>query len=61
LIKEHAITYKEKISLEQLEYLVKKGVKLGASGKAITRVSADEDSEGIHIYLDVVGYADNNT
>lgn len=61
MIREHAITYKDRLSLEQLEYLVKKSAKLATAGKAITRVSSDEDGEGIHIYFDVVGYADHNT
>lgn len=60
MITEHAVTYRENLSLEQLEYIIKKAVKLGANSKSVTRVYKDEDGEGIHLYFDVVGYADNH-
>lgn len=60
MITEHAVTYKDNLNLEQLEYIIKKANRLGANSKTVTRVFKDEDAEGIHIYFDVVGYADSH-
>lgn len=55
MLNEHAITYSEKISMKDLEYLVKKANRLGNSGREIVRVYQQEDSEGHHVYFEVTG------
>lgn len=55
MLNEHAITYVEKISMDKLEYLVKKANKLGKSGREIMRVFQQEDAEGHHVYFEVTG------
>lgn len=52
---EHVVTYKEKISMKNLEYLVKKSNKLGRLGKEIVGVYQQEDEEGFHLYFEVTG------
>ena len=54
MLREHAVTYREKLSMDQLDYLVKKAVRIGGLGKAITRVYQEEDDEGCHVYFEVV-------
>lgn len=55
MINEHAITVKGEVTLEELNYLVKKANRLGAQGRTIVRVYAQEDNEGKHIYYEVEG------
>jgi Holliday junction resolvase RusA-like endonuclease len=55
MITEHAITYKDKLSAEELNYIVKKANRLGQMKRAITRVFQQEDSEGTHIYFEAEG------
>jgi len=55
MLNEHAITYTEKISMKDLEYLVKKANKLGKSGRDIIHVYQQEDAEGFHVYFEVTG------
>lgn len=50
---EHAITYRDKISMKDLEYLVKKSNRLGMIGKEVVHVYQTEDSEGFHVYFEV--------
>lgn len=52
MLNEHAITYKEKLSIRELDYIVKKACKIGHKGREVTRVHQDEDEEGIHIYFE---------
>lgn len=52
---EHAITYVDKVSMKDLQYLVKKANRLGKSGRDITRVYQQEDEEGVHVYFEVTG------
>lgn len=54
MLREHAVTYKDSLSVCQLDYLVKKAVRIGGLGKYITRVYQEEDSEGTHVYFEVV-------
>jgi transcriptional regulator len=54
MLREHAVTYREKISIDQLDYLVKKAVRIGGLGKIITRVYQEEDDEGFHVYYEVI-------
>jgi hypothetical protein len=55
MVSEHAITYKDKISIADLDYMVKKANKLGLSGRDVIRVYQQEDSEGIHVYFECKG------
>lgn len=55
MINEHAITYREKINILDLSYLIRKANKLGKSGREVMRVHQNEDEEGIHIYFEVTG------
>lgn len=55
MVNEHAKTVQENISLEDLDYMIKKANKLGESGRKIQRVFAQEDAEGKHIYFEVQG------
>lgn len=55
MLNEHAITYTEKISMKDLEYLVKKSNRLGKSGRDIVNVYQQEDAEGFHVYFEVTG------
>lgn len=61
MLHEHAITYKENISMEQLSYIVKKANKLGKCDREIFRVHAESDDEGTHIYFDVKGLKNERT
>lgn len=55
MLNEHAITYNEKISMKDLDYLVKKANRLGKSGREVINVYQQEDAEGFHVYFEVVG------
>ena len=52
---EHAVTYSERISMKELEYLIKKANKLGKKGRDIVHVYQQEDCEGFHVYFEVTG------
>jgi len=53
MVNEHAITYKDKLSLADLDYIIKKANRLGLDNRHLLRVSQEEDSEGTHIYFAV--------
>lgn len=55
MINEHALTVKAEITMEDLDYLVKKANRLGRSGREIVRVYSQEDNEGKHVYYEVEG------
>jgi len=50
MITEHALTIKEKITMQDLDYLVKKANRLGMASRQIVRVYQEEDAEGCHVY-----------
>lgn len=52
MINEHAISYKEKLTIEDLEYLVLKSNRIGKSGRDIIRVYHQSDREGTHVYFE---------
>jgi hypothetical protein len=52
---EHAITYNEKVSMKDLEYLVKKANRLGKCGRDVTHIYQQEDADGFHVYFEVTG------
>lgn len=60
MLNEHAITFKDKLTMADLDYLVKKANKLGKKGGYVTRVHQDEDDEGKHIYFEVTGLYDKS-
>ncbi len=55
MLHEHAITYKDRISMSDLDYIIKKSNRLGRSGREVLRVHEESDAEGIHVYFDVTG------
>jgi hypothetical protein len=57
MLHEHALTYKDQLSVRELDYIIKKANKLGKLGKEIINVYEQSDSEGIHIYFSVMGLA----
>lgn len=50
---EHAIAYKDRISMKDLEYLIRKANRLGIIGNEIVHVYQTEDEEGFHVYFEV--------
>ncbi len=55
MLHEHAITYKDRLSIADLDYIVKKANRLGRSGRDVIRVHEETDLEGTHVYFDVMG------
>jgi hypothetical protein len=55
MLHEHAKTYQDQLSVADLDYMIKKANKIGRSGKEIVRVYEETDSEGTHIYFDLIG------
>lgn len=55
MLHEHAITYKDRLNIADLDYIVKKANKLGRSAREIVRVYEESDSEGTHLYFYVEG------
>lgn len=55
MLHEHAITYKDRLSVADLDYIAKKANKLGRSGREVVRVHEERDAEGTHVYFDVTG------
>lgn len=55
MLHEHAVTYKEKLTMAELDYIVKKANKLGRNGREVIRVHEETDADGTHVYFDVTG------
>jgi hypothetical protein len=55
MLHHHAITYNDRLSLADLDYLVKKANKLGHKGTEVVRVHEEADAEGVHVYFDITG------
>lgn len=55
MLHEHAISYKDELSIADLDYLVKKANRLGKSSREVVRVHEETDAEGTHVYFDVIG------
>lgn len=53
-LREHAIAYKDKITIDDLFYLVKKSNRIGLNSGEILTISEEKDEEGTHIYFDVM-------
>lgn len=60
MLREHALTYQEILTVSELEYLCTKANKLGLKSKSITRMYQEEDAEGKHIYFEVVSVKSSN-
>lgn len=50
---EHAITIREKCSIEEISFLVKKANRLGKMNRDIYAIFSKDDGEGSHIYFEV--------
>ncbi len=55
MLHEHAITYKDRLTMADLDYLAKKANRLGLGGREVIRVHEESDNEGNHVYFDVTG------
>jgi len=55
MLHEHAITYQDRLSMADLDYITKKANRLGRIGREVVRVHEESDSDGVHIYFDVTG------
>ena len=55
MLHEHAITYTDRLTVADLDYLAHKANRLGLSGREVLRVSQESDNEGNHVYFDVTG------
>ena len=55
MLHEHAITYTDRLSVADLDYISKKANKLGKLGREIVNVHEESDAEGTHLYFDVIG------
>ncbi len=55
MLHEHALTYKDRLNVADLDYLVKKANKLGRSGRDVVHVNEETDVDGTHIYYFVTG------
>jgi len=55
MVNEHAVTYSDKLSLEDLNYIIKKSNRLGLNNRQLIRVYQEEDADGIHVYFAVEG------
>jgi len=53
MLNEHAVTYKERLSISDLDYIIKKANRLGKNGKEVMRVYQQEDNEGFHVYYEI--------
>lgn len=51
MVNEHAVTYKEKLSVEDIDYIVRKANQLGLSNRQVIRVYQEEDKDGTHLYF----------
>lgn len=56
MLHEHAITYQDRLSVADLDFIAKKANRLGKSGRELVRVHEEHDDEGTHVYFDVTKY-----
>lgn len=61
MFNEHAIVYKEKLSVEDISYIIKKANRLGLKNRQIIGAYQEEDEEGTHIYFMVEGPKEKET
>lgn len=53
MIHEHALTYKDKLTIEQIRYLTQKANRLGEVERHLHGVYEQSDEEGTHVYFSV--------
>ena len=53
MVNEHAITIREKCSIEEISFLVKKANRLGKADRDITHVYTRDDPDGSHVFFEV--------
>ena len=53
MLHEHAITYQDRLSIADLDYITKKANRLGRIGREVVNVHEETDVEGTHLYFDV--------
>jgi len=46
MLNQHAITYKDHITISDLDYMIRKANRLGKSNREIVRIFQEEDDEG---------------
>jgi len=59
MINEHAVTYKQSLDIEDLDYIIKKANRLGLRNRQLVRVYQEKDSDGTHLYFSVQGLKEN--
>lgn len=52
MVNEHAITIKDKMSIEDINYIIRKANRLGLRDREVTRVFSRSDEHGAHIYFE---------
>jgi len=55
MLHEHAVTYKDRLTIADLDYIIKKANRLGKNNREVIRVHEEKDNEGTHVYFDVTG------
>ena len=55
MVNEHAITFHDRLTPDQLDYVIRKANRLGSNGRAIVRVYMETDNEGTHLYFETQG------
>lgn len=61
MMTQHAITFQDRLTPDQLEYVVRKANRLGLNGRGVVRVYTQADSEGNHLYFETAGTIKNDT
>lgn len=52
MVNEHAITVRDKIRIEELNYMLRKANLLGIKNRKLSRCFVQEDDEGQHYYFE---------
>lgn len=60
MLHEHAITYKDQLSLTDLDYILRKANKLGMNNKHLVYVHQETDKEGTHLYFNIENKNENH-
>jgi len=60
MINEHAKTVRGEVTIEDLNYMIKKANRLGLKDRSLVRVYMQEDNEGKHYYFEVEGMKNGN-
>ncbi len=60
MINEHAATVSGEITIEDLNYMIRKANRIGLKSRELVRVFTQEDDEGKHYYFEVEGLKDGD-